>query len=199
NTFKEILIEKTDSTATYSSTSTNESFVLNMNTGESEYLGEDIFNIGQDSLISYSNKSINLIDKSGNNIKKYLIKDIPIEVNIKNNKLCFVNENEFDMFYKGNLECIDLTTNQRVIDELKNIKGYKLDDNYLFYLKDNKLIRLDLISNTEEQIFSSELNFLNTIDCFDFDDNFIYLAGNGGKLYLLNRQTNLIDSNFTEL
>lgn len=198
-TFKKVLIEKTDSSTSYSITNTNESFVLDMNTGESNYLGENIFNIGQDSLISYSNRSINLIDKNGNNEKKYLINELPIDVNIKNNRLCFVTENDFDEFYKGNLECINLTTNQRIIDDIKNINGYKLDDNYLYYLKENKLFKVDLLSQTEEQIYSNELSFLNTIECFDFDDNYIYIAGNEGKLYLLNKKTNLIDSNFTEL
>jgi hypothetical protein len=199
NTFKRVLIDSTDSTSSYGVTNTNESFVLDINTRESEYLGEDIFPIGQDSLISYSNRSINLIDNFGNNEKKYLINELPIDVNVKNNRLCFVKENEVNELYNGNLECIDLTSNQRVIDDIKNINSYKLDDNYLYYLKENKLFRLDLLSKSEEHIYSNELNFLNTIECFDFDDNYFYLAGNKGKLYLLNRNTNLIDSNFNEL
>lgn len=177
----------------------NQSYVFDLKTNVTTYLGDKVFNVGQDSLIDLSNNSINLIDKNGNNEKKYLIKDLPVDINIINNKLCFIKDNEFGSFYGGGLECIYLSNNQRILDDSKAINDYKLVDDFLYYLKENELIRVNLTTKSETKLYPNELNIFNNIESFEFDDKYFYFVANQGKLYLLNRETNLIDSSFSEL
>ncbi len=180
----------------------NQNYVLYLETNSTTSLGYKVFSVGQDTLIDLSNNSINLIDKNGNNLKRYLtrqINDSPINFKLNDNKLSFIKFNEFGKFYKGGLECIDLTNNQRVIDDVKNINHYRLDNNFLYYLKENELIKVNLENNEEVKIFSKELQSFNSIEAFDYDENYFYLVANQGNFYILNRVTNLIDSSFSEL
>lgn len=179
----------------------NQSFVFDLKTNVTTYLGEKVFNVGLDSVIDISNRSINLIDKNGNTEKKYLINklDLPVNFTIRNNKLSFIKDNEIRKFYKGGLECIDLINNQRVINDIKDVNAYKLDDDYLYYIKENKFYRVGLKTKTEEQFYSDEFLQIKKLESFDFDENYFYFVGNNGKLYLLDKETRLIDSSFSEL
>lgn len=180
----------------------NQNYVLDLETNSTTSLGYKVFSVGQDTLIDLSKNSINLIDKNGNRLKKYLLKqinDVPINFEIVDKRLSYIKDNEFSKFYKGSLECIDLTNNQRIIDDVKNINHYRLDNNFLYYLKENELIKVNLENNEEVKIFSKELQSFNSIEAFDYDENYFYLVANQGNFYILNRVTNLIDSSYSEL